>query len=203
MDDTKTRILKAASELFLEGGVSALSVRAISRKAGLSTIGIYSHFDGKQGILDTLYIQGFEQVERAMTLPDGTYSLDERVSLLTRNYLRNALENEGHYRLIFGDQITDYEPSDTAMICREKAMAALIAQVGQMLPGLTPDQTRLEALSIWAYAHGFVSLRHHVFPVNQETESWMQMVTSAMLTLARALTEQHKGPVIGSGPSIS
>ena len=39
----KSKILYAASALFLEGGLAALSVRAISKKAGLSTIGIYSH----------------------------------------------------------------------------------------------------------------------------------------------------------------
>ena len=58
----KGRILAAASELFLEGGVRALSVRAMANRAGVSTIGIYSHFNGKQGILDALYIEGFEHI---------------------------------------------------------------------------------------------------------------------------------------------
>ena len=64
--DARTKILNAASELFLEGGGDALSVRAISKRAGLSTIGIYSHFQGKQGILDALYIEGFNHVREAM-----------------------------------------------------------------------------------------------------------------------------------------
>ncbi|MFT6991153.1 MAG: AcrR family transcriptional regulator, partial [Paraglaciecola sp.] len=62
MSDAKNTILQAATELFLEGGSSALSVRAISKRAGVSTIGIYSHFNGKQGILDELYIEGFEKI---------------------------------------------------------------------------------------------------------------------------------------------
>ena len=56
MKNSKERILLAASKLFLNGGISALSVRAIARESNLSTIGIYSHFNGKQGILDALYI---------------------------------------------------------------------------------------------------------------------------------------------------
>ena len=50
MTDSKSKILMAASELFAENGAGGLSVRAISGRAGLSTIGIYNHFNGKQGI---------------------------------------------------------------------------------------------------------------------------------------------------------
>ena len=60
--DTREKILDAASALFLKGGTNALSVRAIAKGAGMSTIGIYSHFKGKQGISDALYIEGFELV---------------------------------------------------------------------------------------------------------------------------------------------
>ena len=64
--DNKANILRSATELFLDGGVRALSVRAIAARAGVSTMGIYSHFQGKQGILDALYIEGFELVSAAM-----------------------------------------------------------------------------------------------------------------------------------------
>ena len=56
MSNNKEKILEAASVLFLKGGSAALSVRAIAKAAGVSTIGIYSYFEGKQGILDVLYI---------------------------------------------------------------------------------------------------------------------------------------------------
>ncbi|MEM6604761.1 MAG: TetR family transcriptional regulator, partial [Pseudomonadota bacterium] len=55
----KERILLAASKLLASGGLASLSVRAIATEAGLSTIAIYSHFQGKQGVLDALYIEGF------------------------------------------------------------------------------------------------------------------------------------------------
>ena len=70
-NDTRQKILEAASALFLKGGTNALSVRAIAEGAGMSTIGIYSHFKGKQGILDALYIEGVELVEKEMKAADG------------------------------------------------------------------------------------------------------------------------------------
>ena len=81
MSQTRERILHAAGELFLEGGLQALSVRAIAARAGLSTIGIYSHFDGKQGILDALYIEGFERLYRSMAPED--LPQDKRARALT------------------------------------------------------------------------------------------------------------------------
>ena len=69
--DTRQKILEAASTLFLKGGTHALSVRAIAEGASMSTIGIYSHFKGKQGILDALYIEGFTLVDEMMKQSEG------------------------------------------------------------------------------------------------------------------------------------
>ena len=44
----KEKIVAAATALFEERGLEALSVRTVAQGAGLSTIGIYSHFKGKQ-----------------------------------------------------------------------------------------------------------------------------------------------------------
>ena len=103
MSDAKSTILKAASELFLEGGTSALSVRAISKRAGVSTIGIYSHFKGKQGILDELYIEGFEKVFAAMDILKSAKGPRETILQGVKGYLEVADKYEAHYRLIFGN----------------------------------------------------------------------------------------------------
>ena len=103
MSDAKSTIMQAASKLFLEGGYKALSVRAIAKEAGVSTIGIYSHFDGKQGILDALYIEGFEQVEATTRLPEGVRDRDAAIETVVRQYLRSVRAHEAHYRLIFGE----------------------------------------------------------------------------------------------------
>ncbi len=66
MSSNKDNILQAASTLLLEKGLAGMSVRAIAKLAGVSTIGIYSHFQGKQGILDALYIEGYQYVGEAM-----------------------------------------------------------------------------------------------------------------------------------------
>ena len=160
--DSRTKILNAASELFLEGGVSRLSVRAIAARAGLSTIGIYSHFKGKQGVLDALYIEGFNLVYDAMDIDvDGKVEINH-ILLACERYLNVATEHEAHYRLIFGESGTDYVPSEQARAAAERAFSKLVSNMGEYLQsaGIEADRFNV-AMDVWAIVHGYVSISHH------------------------------------------
>lgn len=162
MTDTKSRILAAASELFLEGGSQALSVRAIAQRAGLSTIGIYSHFQGKQGILDALYVEAFGYVTEAMEPPPEPITPREAVLRAARRYLESAERHEAHYRLIFGEGDGSYEPSPEAQEAGARAFQRLEKLAGLLLPDDAPREACQDAaVQIWAFIHGSISLRHH------------------------------------------
>ncbi|MFT6897758.1 MAG: AcrR family transcriptional regulator [Paraglaciecola sp.] len=183
MNDAKSKILAAASDLFLEGGSSALSVRAISKRAGLSTIGIYSHFNGKQGILDELYIEGFELVAAAMDRDQGFPSPRDAILEGVKGYLHIADKYEAHYRLIFGESDASYTPSPEAQEASQKAFARLIEGVSILLPVSASFQEKQKtALEIWALVHGFVSLKHHAVSSVLELEDWNELTLHAMGT---------------------
>lgn len=176
---TRKKILEAASELFLEGGVSALSVRAIAKQAGLSTIGIYSHFNGKQGVLDALYIDGFNRVYDAMDVDvDGDINID-RVLESCRAYLAMAYQSEAHYRLIFGESDAGYQPSEAARAAAKRAFKKLVMNTELYINfnGLNID--RLEAaLSLWAVMHGYVSISHHAMA--NESLDWQGLALNSV-----------------------
>jgi len=174
--DARTKILNAASELFLEGGGDALSVRAISKRAGLSTIGIYSHFQGKQGILDALYIEGFNLVREAMdVIPEGKAS-KEQVLEACLGYLNVGEQHEAHYRLIFGESDAGYQPSEEAVAARDSAFSKLVRVAGSYLPdGATIEERRQIALDIWAIVHGYVSISHHMVFTDDINLDWKSM----------------------------
>ena len=71
-DEQGQRILEAASELLSKEGASALSVRRIATAAGCSTMGLYSRFGGKDGVVDELYAEGFERLIAAMRANPST-----------------------------------------------------------------------------------------------------------------------------------
>jgi len=178
--NNKTKILKAASQLLLSQGVSGMSVRAIAKLAGLSTIGIYSHFQGKQGILDALYIEGFSYVQKAM---ESVIDIeDPKLAILNgvRKYLEVAHQHEATYRLIFGEADNNYIPGDGATEAGINAFASLIALCSKALPHTANTTEKQEAaLRIWALVHGYVSLQHHAVRNLVSFENWTQQVEQA------------------------
>lgn len=158
--DTQQQILTAASDLFVEGGIEALSVRAIAAKAGLSTIGIYRKFKGKQGILDALCIEGFDRLGAAISRPDADADPWTEMLKGAEEYLRVAEKYPAHYKLMFEGSTAGYEPSPAANAAAEEAFGHLIASVSR-LPGLNIPAEEA-AMDLWALVHGYVSLRERV-----------------------------------------
>lgn len=52
--NTKEEILQAAIDLFSESGVSAVSIRDITRKVGINESSLYNHFKSKDELLDAI-----------------------------------------------------------------------------------------------------------------------------------------------------
>ena len=188
--DSRTKILNAASELFLEGGASSLSVRAISKKAGLSTIGIYSHFKGKQGILDALYIEGFNYVRDAMDVALNGKATRDNVLESAAGYLQVGKDHEAHYRLIFGESDTGYEPSEEAIEARDRAFGKLVRVAGSYLPNEAHvDQRRQLAMDIWAIVHGYVSISHHAVFNEGHAWNWQKAALKAVAVQLDAISK--------------
>jgi AcrR family transcriptional regulator len=186
MDDAKTRILSAATELFLEAGYDALSVRAIATRAGLSTIGIYKHFQGKQGILDALYIEGIARVARAMDVRDP----DPKQAMLQacRNYLDIAERYPAHYDLIYGKSDSTYTPSAEATALAVRAFDGVHALIARLVPPGTDNVARLDAaMQVWSVIHGFVSLRRHVIAQMVPMDHWRDRAMPVLALLAETL----------------
>lgn len=181
MNDSKAKILKAASELFADSGAAGLSVRAISKRAGLSTIGIYNHFSGKQGLLDALYIEGFELVRS--TVEDARPDLSPRDAVLVglSNYIDFAVTHRPHYDLIFGASDPSYTPSSVATQAGEKAFDALTRLVTRAIPAaLNGYQKREAALQLWALAHGYISLQDHEATDLIPNAAWRDLIMNAV-----------------------
>ncbi|KAA0695845.1 TetR/AcrR family transcriptional regulator [Halopseudomonas laoshanensis] len=194
MNESQSNILKAASELFLQGGTAALSVRAIAARAGVSTIGIYSHFQGKQGILDALYIEGFSAVIDALAVDDLTADPRERVLLASRRYLDTAETFEPHYGLIFGKLDDSYQPSAEARTLAAAGFERLTEVVGGLLTADAPASARRNvALQVWALIHGFVGLKNHAVGELVDMRCWKERAMEAVEILVDGIIKRVEG----------
>ena len=182
MNDTKQKILDAASALFLEGGAAALSVRAIAGRAEMSTIGIYSHFKGKQGILDALYTQAAELASTAMDVPFEAMTPRAALVKAADNYVSMSETHEAHYRLFFGESDPGYSPSDAAQAVGFEAFAKLLKLTAFVLPAETDaEQCRETALGTWALMHGFFGIRHHAGADRMQVSDWRALILKTVV----------------------
>jgi AcrR family transcriptional regulator len=158
-DEQGQLILQAASELLSKEGASALSVRRIAAAAGCSTMGLYSRFGGKDGVVDELYAEGFERLVDAMKANQPT---DDPLADLRRGancYRDHAIANATHYMVMFGGAVPGFVPSDSSHDLAHAAFDGLVAKVARctdagVLAG-APDQI---AELLWGAMHGLVML---------------------------------------------
>src|SRR4051794_24641041 len=77
LDEQGHALLDAASRLLSTEGPGALTVRRIATEAGCSTMGVYSRFGGKDGVVEELYKEGVERLFAAMDLEESDDPLED------------------------------------------------------------------------------------------------------------------------------
>ena len=57
--DLKNALIKAGADILSNEGVSALSLRKVARKAGVSHAAPYAHFTDKQALIAAISTEGY------------------------------------------------------------------------------------------------------------------------------------------------
>src|SRR5215210_6195309 len=153
---TRETLLGAALRLLEERGPGALRVRDLSEAVGKSTMGVYTHFGSKQGLLEQLYLHGFERLEeRLNSVPSDGHGRHELLEFALA-YRQFALENEALYGLMFERAAPDFVPSDASRMAGLTTFDMLAARVADWRPAFT-DPAAAAHLA-WATMHGLVSI---------------------------------------------
>ncbi len=153
-------ILEAARDFLAKGGVDALSMRAVAERVGVTATAIYHYFKNKQDLVDRVVRMGFERfgeyLERGMRAhPKGSL---RRIQALGEAYLRFALENQAHFRVIFSIQprheqaVADLPEGGGYHLLRQSIVDAMHAG---NLRRADPD---LMSMYLWSSVHGLVTL---------------------------------------------
>src|SRR3954470_6516806 len=149
---TRESLLEAALRLVEERGPGALRIRDLSEATGKSTMGVYTHFGSKQGLLEQLYLHGFSRLEdRLKTVPAGGVGREELLAFALA-YRQFALDNEALYGLMFERGAPDFVPSDASRMAGLTTFEMLAARVADWRPDLADPAA--DAHLVWATMHG-------------------------------------------------
>lgn len=140
MKDTRERIIEAAAKLVSEGGIEALSTRAVTAAAGVQAPTLYRLFGDKQGLLDAVAAHGFDTylVSKQAQLKTGDPIAD--VAAGFDLHVEFGLANPGLYVLMYGAVRPGHiQPVEGRRILR--AMLERAAAAGRLK---VPVETALE-----------------------------------------------------------
>jgi AcrR family transcriptional regulator len=145
-------ILEAALTVLARDGEARFTVRNIAREAGCSTTGVYTWFGGKAGLVDAIFVEGFESFDAALA---AAYGRDDLVDA-GRRYRRWALANRTHYLVMFGRAVPDVEPGPAALGRGLRSFLDLVDLVRRLRPDLDEQDAFGWAYHVNATVHGYV-----------------------------------------------
>src|SRR4051794_1774183 len=153
---TRETLLDAALRLLEERGPGALRIRDLATAADKSTMGVYTHFGSKQGLLEELYLYGFRRLEDQLnSVPSDGQGRQELLAFALA-YRTFALENEALYGLMFERATPDFVPSDASRLAALTTFEMLSTRVADWRPDRTTPAA--DAPLLWATMHGLVTI---------------------------------------------
>lgn len=213
-ESLRTTILEAARDLLSEGGLDALSMRAIAKRIEYSPGTIYLYFRDKDDLIRSLVSDAMNLLLRYMRKalaeagPDATPAEQHRATGYA--YVRFAMENTAHFRVMFEipgvaqmvdcpqpaelEPMPDHESFDFVTELLRRAVA-----VGE----LDVPEPRHGALVAWGLLHGLISLylSGHLSHVVDNADDFERLVDAAMDSLYRGWLPRE-GAITGAAAAF-
>jgi AcrR family transcriptional regulator len=188
LDPVGSLLLKAASDLLATEGAGALTVRRIANVAGVSTMNVYSRFGGKDGVVEQLFVEGFNRLRSAM---GSVVMTDDPIADLLScglSYRRFAIDNRTLYSVMFDGVVPDYEPSIEAQLIASTTLELLADRLERAMKAgaLRPADRLHTAALVWATCHGVVSLE--LKSVGPIAIDWVEVYQQAMNMIVQGLS---------------
>lgn len=149
-------LLSAALDAVQARGAGVLNLRQVAAAADVSTMGVYTHFGSKQGLLEALYLHGFGLLsERLVQVPAGS---DARLGLVqfALAYRAFALDYDALYALMFEGASPEFTPSDASRRTGLQTFGLLTDRVRSW--SADPLRAPADAHLVWAALHGLTSI---------------------------------------------
>jgi AcrR family transcriptional regulator len=159
-EDLRRALLDAAILHLREGDLTALTMQALAKAAGVSPGAPYHHFPDKASVLASLATEGFELwLARASHVVAAARTPERRLAALVRAWLDFASLHPSHYRVMFLRDVEDRVRFATLHETSGRGLALLVQVLAENVPEASRAELLARAVSIWSTVHGFASLR--------------------------------------------
>jgi AcrR family transcriptional regulator len=151
---TREALVDAATQLLDHGGVEAVTLREVGRRAGVSHNAPYKHFESKEALLAAVAAR--ELREHSLGLGEGAGAATALRAAM-HDYVAWALRTPARFKLVFGAWSVDSAELGAAADAAQAALVDVVTRAqhdGDLPAG---DPVRLTSL-VRALAHGAADL---------------------------------------------
>lgn len=143
-------------EVIATDGPTAVSLRELARKAGVSHAAPAHHFKDKAGLLTAIAIEGYEIL--ADSLQDAFDAAPLPVLELGVRYVRFAIDYPAHFEVMYRPDL--YHRDDPELQAGKQWARRVLRAGVATLPNTEGrrDVTTSGAVAAWSMAHGFATL---------------------------------------------
>lgn len=157
--DLRATLLETTRAVVAEVGIEGLSLREVSRRAGVSHAAAYNHFRDKGSLIGALVNVGFERLAAEMRRSRSTTREPlERLRRMGVAYVRFAYRNPVEFKLMFRPELcsTNSAPTSTG----EGAYQLLIQTIRecQAAGAIAAGPAERYVLAAWSMVHGLAAL---------------------------------------------
>ena len=142
-------------------GLNDVTLREIGARLGVSRTALYRHFADKDALLAAVATEGFRTLRHELvTAWDAGGHGDAAFRAMGVAYVRFALANPSHYRVMFGGAVeSETRDPELATEGHGAFMALVDALAALQRDGiLRGDETMIMATYVWALVHGLAML---------------------------------------------
>jgi AcrR family transcriptional regulator len=184
-EDTKSRILNVAEELFGEQGLDRVSIRDITRKAKANLAAINYHFGGKEDLIAAVFerrvapvnearLAALDKVEKkaAKRAP----KLRDILEAFIRPAVQSSVEDEkggAAFSKLFGRCLSEPSPQVEALLKRQ--FEPLAERMHAALMKALPNLARSEIY--WRLKFTYGALHHWLLTKDKFRPDWVQDVS--------------------------
>lgn len=160
--DLRNALLEAAGDLLKEVNPAELSLRDVARRAQVSHMAPYRHFENRTALLAALAVEGFMRLRDEMHAAVAEYPDDpaRQLSSAGVRYVRLATESPARIQLMFGGVLGRADYTDEQCARTDEAFEGLHAIIvaGQSAGVFRDGDSMALALSAWSLVHGLAML---------------------------------------------
>lgn len=191
--DLRNALIAAGHALLAEEGVTALELRKVARRAGVSQAAPYRHFADKQALVAAIAEDGFRRLaeQTRLALESAPDAPRQQLLAIAHGYVQFALDHPALMREMFSG-LTIQRTAYPSLYAASKAGFALMLDVierGQARDEFAAAEPTQQALVAWSLFHGLAMLLiEDQIPDARASETMVvQLVDSCMQTLYRGL----------------